>query len=71
MAIDNPAFKKHKRGYLEMERIYECFWSGCKLDIDLPSERQRKYSDTSRYNRDFGGTRWNSCNILTLGHRSG
>ena len=40
---------------------------GVRLDIDLPSEDKGNIPDTARYNRDFGGTRWNSCNILTLG----
>jgi penicillin-binding protein 2 len=44
------------------------FGLGVKLGVDLPSEDHASVPDTSRYNRDFGGSRrWNSCNIVTLG----
>jgi penicillin-binding protein 2 len=43
------------------------FVLGVRLDVDLPSEDKASVPDTSKYNRDFGGPRWNSCNILTLG----
>ena len=37
------------------------------LNTDLPGEDDGNIPDTSGYNRDFGGPRWNSCNIVTLG----
>jgi penicillin-binding protein 2 len=40
---------------------------GIRLGVDLPSEDRASIPDTSTYNRDFRGNRWNSCNILTLG----
>jgi penicillin-binding protein 2 len=43
------------------------FGLGTDLDIDLPGEDDGNIPDTSGYNRDFGGPRWNSCNIVTLG----
>jgi penicillin-binding protein 2 len=67
MAIDNPAFKSPQEGYLKWKEYMNAFGLGVKLDIDLPSEDKGNIPDTSRYNKDFGGTRWNSCNILTLG----
>jgi penicillin-binding protein 2 len=43
------------------------FGLGTDLDIDLPGEDDGNIPDTSGYNKDFGGPRWNSCNIVTLG----
>jgi penicillin-binding protein 2 len=67
MAIDNPAYRSTQAGYLKWKEYMNSFGMGVPLDIDLPSEDKGNIPDTSRYNRDFGGPRWNSCNILTLG----
>ncbi|HNP20969.1 MAG TPA: penicillin-binding protein 2 [Panacibacter sp.] len=67
MAIDNPAFNSPQEGYLKWKEYMNAMGLGVRLDIDLPSEDKGNIPDTARYNRDFGGTRWNSCNILTLG----
>lgn len=67
MAIDNPAYKSPQEGYLKWKEYMNAVGLGVRLDIDLPSEDRGNIPDTSRYNRDFGGSRWNSCNILTLG----
>jgi membrane carboxypeptidase/penicillin-binding protein len=67
MAIDNPAFKSTQEGYLKWKEYMNAFGLGVRLDVDLPSEDKGNIPDTSKYNRDFGGARWNSCNILTLG----
>ena len=40
---------------------------GTDLNADLPGEDDGNIPDTSGYNKDFGGPRWNSCNIVTLG----
>jgi penicillin-binding protein 2 len=67
MAIDNPAYNSPQAGYLKWKEYMNAFGLGVRLDVDLPSEDKGNIPDTSGYNRDFGGTRWNSCNILTLG----
>jgi penicillin-binding protein 2 len=68
MAIDNPAYKSPTFGYLKWKEYMNSFGLGVRLGVDLPSEDYASIPDTSRYNRDFGGSRrWNSCNILTLG----
>lgn len=67
MAIDNPAFANTQQGYLKWKEYMNAFGLGVKLNIDLPSEDKGNIPDTAKYNRDFGGSRWNSCNILTLG----
>lgn len=67
MAIDNPAYKSPQEGYLKWKEYMNAFGMGVRLDVDLPSEDRGNIPDTARYNRDFGGARWNSCNILTLG----
>lgn len=67
MAIDNPAYKSPQEGYLKWKEYMNAMGLGVRLDIDLPSEDKGNIPDTARYNRDFGGARWNSCNILTLG----
>jgi penicillin-binding protein 2 len=68
MAIDNPAYKNTTAGYLKWKGYMNAFGMGVRLGVDLPSEDYASVPDTSRYNRDFGGSRrWNSCNIVTLG----
>ncbi len=67
MAIDNPAFHNTVKGYLKWKEYMNSFGMGIRLGVDLPSEDHASIPDTSRYNRDFRSTRWNSCNILTLG----
>ena len=67
MAIDNPAYGSPQAGYLKWKEYMNAFGMGVRLDVDLPSEDKGNIPDTSGYNKDFGGTRWNSCNILTLG----
>jgi len=67
MAIDNPAYGSPQAGYLKWKEYMNAFGMGVRLDVDLPSEDKGNIPDTSRYNKDFGGARWNSCNILTLG----
>lgn len=68
MAIDNPAYKNPTLGYLKWKEYMNSFGMGVKLGIDLPSEDYASIPDTSKYNKDFGGSkRWNSCNIVTLG----
>ena len=55
-------------GYLKWKEYMNSFGMGVRLGVDLPSEDYASVPDTSRYNRDFGGSRrWNSCNIVTLG----
>lgn len=67
MAIDNPELGSTQKGYLKWKEYMNAFGLGVRLDVDLPSEDKASVPDTSKYNRDFGGPRWNSCNILTLG----
>ena len=67
MAIDNPNFNSTQQGYLKWKEYMNAFGLGVRLNIDLPSEDKGNIPDTSKYNRDFAGPRWNSCNILTLG----
>jgi penicillin-binding protein 2 len=67
LAIDNPKYGGTQGGYLKWKQYMNSFGMGVPLEIDLPSEDRGNIPDTSRYNRDFGGPRWNSCNILTLG----
>ncbi|WP_346266774.1 penicillin-binding protein 2 [Panacibacter microcysteis] len=67
MAIDNPNFSSTQQGYLKWKEYMNAFGLGVRLNIDLPSEDKGNIPDTSKYNRDFAGPRWNSCNILTLG----
>jgi penicillin-binding protein 2 len=68
MAIDNPAYRNTTKGYLKWKSYMNSFGMGVRLGVDLPSEDYASIPDTSKYNRDFGGSRrWNSCNIVTLG----
>jgi penicillin-binding protein 2 len=68
MAIDNPTYHNTIRGYLKWKEYMNSFGMGVRLGVDLPSEDYASIPDTSRYNKDFGGSRrWNSCSILTLG----
>jgi penicillin-binding protein 2 len=68
MSIDNPAYKNTTQGYLKWKSYMNSFGMGVRLGVDLPSEDYASIPDTSKYNRDFGGSRrWNSCNIVTLG----
>lgn len=68
MAIDNPTYHNTIKGYLKWKEYMNAFGMGVKLGVDLPSEDYASIPDTSRYNKDFGGSkRWNSCNVLTLG----
>jgi penicillin-binding protein 2 len=68
MAIDNPKYSHRVFGYLKWKEYMNSFSLGVKTGVDLPGEDYANIPDTSKYNRDFGGSRrWNSCNILTLG----
>lgn len=68
MAIDNPKDNNTIKGYLRWKAYMNSFGLGVKTGIDLPSEDYASVPDTSRYNKDFGGSkRWNSCNVVTLG----
>jgi penicillin-binding protein 2 len=67
MIIDNPAYHNTQKGYLTWKKYMNDFGLGVDLNIDLPGEDDGNIPDTSGYNRDFGGPRWNSCNIVTLG----
>lgn len=67
MAVDNPAFGNPQQGYLKWKEYMNTFGMGVQLGIDLPGEVKASIPEISRYNKDFGGPRWNSCNILTLG----
>lgn len=67
MALDNPAFPNPRAGYLKWKEYNNAFGLGVRVGVDLPSEDKGSIPDTARYNRDFLGPRWNSCNVLTLG----
>jgi penicillin-binding protein 2 len=67
MIVDNPKYHNPRLGYLEWKHYMNAFGYGTDLNIDIPSEDDGNIPDTSGYNRDFGGPRWNSCNIVTLG----
>lgn len=67
MIVDNPKYHNPRLGYLKWKQYMNAFGLGEDLDIDLPGEDDGNIPDTSGYNRDFGGPRWNSCNIVTLG----
>jgi penicillin-binding protein 2 len=68
MAIDNNKYPNTTAGYLKWKEYMNGFGLGVRLGVDLPSEDYASIPDTSKYNRDFGGSRrWNSCNIVTLG----
>lgn len=68
MAIDNPVDNNTLKGYLRWKGYMNSFGLGVKLGVDLPSEDYASVPDTSRYSKDFGGSRrWNSCNVVTLG----
>ncbi len=67
MAIDNNAYPNAIAGYLKWKQYMNSFGLGVRLGIDLPGEDYASIPDTSRYNKDFGGPRWNSCNMVTLG----
>jgi penicillin-binding protein 2 len=67
LALDNPAFPNARIGYLKWKEYNNAFGLGVRVGVDLPSEDKGSIPDTARYNRDFAGPRWNSCNVLTLG----
>jgi penicillin-binding protein 2 len=67
MIVDNPAYHNPRIGYLHWKQYMNAFGYGVDLKTDLPGEDDGNIPDTSGYNRDFGGPRWNSCNIVTLG----
>jgi penicillin-binding protein 2 len=67
LIVDNPKYHNPRLGYLHWKQYMNAFGLGTDLDIDLPGEDDGNIPDTSGYNKDFGGPRWNSCNIVTLG----
>ena len=67
LIVDNPQYHNPRIGYLHWKQYMNAFGLGTDLDIDLPGEDDGNIPDTSGYNKDFGGPRWNSCNIVTLG----
>jgi penicillin-binding protein 2 len=68
MVLENPVYGSTLKGYLRWKEYMNSFGMGVKLGVDLPSEDYASVPDTSRYNKDFGGSRrWNSCNVVTLG----
>jgi penicillin-binding protein 2 len=67
MAVDNPSWQNQFVGYAKWKEYMNNFGMGVRLQIDLPSEDKASIPDTSRYNKDFGAFRWNSCNNVTLG----
>src|SRR6478735_3449940 len=67
MIVDNKKYANTRMGYLQWKKYMNAFGLGTDLDIDLPGEDDGNIPDTSGYNKDFGGPRWNSCNIVTLG----
>lgn len=67
MALDNPAYPNARAGYLKWKEYNNAFGLGVRVGVDLPSEDKGSIPDTARYNKDFAGPRWNSCNVLTLG----
>ncbi len=67
MIVDNPLYHNPRLGYLKWKEYMNAFGYGVDLNTDLPGEDDGNIPDTSGYNKDFGGPRWNSCNIVTLG----
>ncbi|MBV9961164.1 MAG: penicillin-binding protein 2 [Parafilimonas sp.] len=67
LIVDNPQYHNPRLGYLEWKHYMNAFGYGVDLNADLPGEDDGNIPDTSGYNKDFGGPRWNSCNIVTLG----
>ena len=67
LIVDNPKYANARLGYLKWKEYMNQFGFGKDLHVDLPGEDDGNIPDTSGYNRDFGGNRWNSCNIVTLG----
>jgi penicillin-binding protein 2 len=67
LIVDNPKYHNVRMGYLEWKHYMNAFGYGIDLNADLPGEDDGNIPDTSGYNKDFGGPRWNSCNIVTLG----
>ncbi len=67
LIVDNPEYRNPRIGYLHWKQYMNAFGYGIDLNADLPGEDDGNIPDTSGYNRDFGGPRWNSCNIVTLG----
>src|SRR6478735_1061091 len=67
MIVDNKKYPNTRMGYLQWKKYMNAFGLGTDLNIDLPGEDDGNIPDTSGYNKDFGGPRWNSCNIVTLG----
>ncbi len=67
MIVDNPKYKNPRLGYLAWKHYMNAFGYGTDLHPDIPGEYDGNIPDTSGYNKDFGGPRWNSCNIVTLG----
>jgi len=67
LIIDNPAYHNTQKGYLKWKEYMNDFGLGVDLNVDLPGEDDGNIPDTSGYNKDFAGPRWNSCNIVTLG----
>ena len=67
LIVDNPQYHNPRLGYLKWKQYMNAFGYGVDLNTDLPGEDDGNIPDTSGYNKDFGGPRWNSCNIVTLG----
>ncbi len=67
LIVDNKKYPNVRMGYTQWQHYMNAFGYGVDLNIDIPSEDDGNIPDTSGYNRDFGGNRWNSCNMVTLG----
>ena len=67
LIVDNPKYKNVREGYAKWKEYVNSFGYGVKLGIDLPGERAGNIQSVSGYDKDFGGGRWNSCSMVTLG----
>jgi penicillin-binding protein 2 len=55
------------KGYLKWKQYVNQFGLGRKLGVDLAGESGGYIPDTSRFNRDHGYEKWNSCSMSTMG----
>ncbi len=66
MIVDNKKYNDPAQGLAAWKRYLNDFGLGRKLQVDLPYEVSGYVPDSIRYNRIFI-SRWNSCNISSLG----
>jgi penicillin-binding protein 2 len=65
--LDDSSMGGKVKGYLTWKKYINQFGIGRKLGIDLLGESPGFIPDTSRFNKELGFEKWNSCSMFTMG----